>query len=506
MRALAKITAALALCLLGTAAYARATVTQKLVSEYAGKEPLRSAVVGILAVRANGDTLAQLNRGIKMVPASNVKIITTGLALTRLGAGWRFRTTLAYSGTVCDSVLVGDLYVVGGGDPTTGSHSRCAEPLDAVFGRFRSQLEYAGIRRIEGRIVADPRYFGRPTQHPFWQVEDLGFNYGAGPDGLNFYENAQDFSVVPSTPGTAPSIRPTYPEAPWLSWTVSAITGAARTPNTLYCINTGLVPRCEFFGSFPAERSGYTFQGSNPFGPWTYAYYLHKFLTANGITITNGYGDVAPTGFVRTDLLTYGTDNPAACADSLVTLGTVLSPPLSDIVADTNAESDNFFAETLFSTLGITVRGSTDRDEASRAEESLLKSMGLTTAGACTLVDGSGLSRKNYVSAEFFVKFLRTMLGSKASKAFVASLPTPGGRGTLKYRMAGVPAETKTRIKMKSGSMNGVRCMSGYILPAPGEDDSRTVIFSILTNNVVAASATTAQILDEIILSLAAEQ
>ena len=505
MRALAKITAVLALCLIGIAAPARNTATQKLVSDYAGKEPLRSGIVGILAVRANGDTLAQLNRGIKLVPASNVKLLTTGLALTKLGAGWRFRTTLAYDGEIRDSVLVGDLYIVGGGDPTTGSHSKCAEPLDAVFGRFRSQVEYAGIKRIEGRIIADPRYFERPAQHPFWQVEDLGFNYGAGPEGLNFYENAQDFSVAPSLPGSAPTIRPTYPEAPWLSWTVNATTGPARSPNTLYCINTGLVPRCEFYGSFPAERSGYTYQGSNPFGPWTYAYYFHKYLTACGIAVSGGFGDVASHGLVRTDLLANGTDAPAACQDSLTVLGTVLSPPLSEIIADTNAESDNFYAETLFSTLGLAIRGSSDRDEAVRAEESMFKTMGLNTFGACAIVDGSGLSRKNYVSAEFFVKFLRKMLAGKAGKAFVASLPYPGGRGTLKYRMAGVPSETKIRIKMKSGSMNGVRCMSGYILPAPGEEDSRTIVFSILTNNVVATSATTATILDEIILSLAGE-
>ena len=479
------------------------TVTQKLLSDYAGKEPLRSGIVGVLAVRANGDTLAQLNRGVKLVPASNVKLITTGLALTRLGAGWRFRTSLAYSGEIRDSVLVGDLYIVGEGDPTTGSGSKCAEPLEAVFGTYRSLLEYAGIRRIEGRVIADPRYFNRPSQHPSWQVEDLGYNYGAGPEGLNFYENAQDFSVTPGEPGAALAIQPKYPEAPWLSWTVSATTGAARTPNTLYCINTGLVPRCEFFGSFPAERSGYVFQGSNPFAPWTYAYYFHKYLTDNGITVTDGYADVTSRGYVRPDLLASGAEYPAA--DSLVTLGSRLSPTLADIIADTNAESDNFYAETIFASLGIAVRGSSDRSEAALAEESLLKSMGLYPAGACVLVDGSGLSRKNYVSAEFFVKFLRKMLGSKASRAFVASLPYPGGRGTLKYRMSGVPAETRTRIKMKSGSMNGVRCMSGYILPAPGEDRSRTVVFSILTNNVTAASATTAQILDEIILSLANE-
>ncbi len=490
---------------MGTSLMAGPTATQKLVSDYYGKEPLRSGIVGVLAVRQNGDTLVQLNRRVKLVPASNVKLITTGLALTRLGAGWRFRTTLAYSGEIRDSVLVGDLYIVGGGDPTTGSASECAEPLEAVFGAFRSQLEFAGIKSIEGRVVADARRLLRPAAHPFWQYEDLGFSYGAGPRGLNFYENAQSFAVVPSTPGLPPTIRPVYPETPWMNWTISATTSEARSANTLYYINSELDTNGEFFGSFPADRNTYTFQASNGFAPYTYAYYFCKYLSESGISVSGEPADISPAGHVRTELSPRAPGVAAAVADSLQVLGHKLSPTLAAIVAQTNKESNNFFAESLFYALGLDVRGSSDRSEAALAEESILKSMGLDPANDCVLVDGSGLSRNNYVNADFFVRFLRKMLAAKARKAYIASLPVPGGKGTLQNRMKGVPDELRSRIRMKSGTMNGIRCFSGYILPAAGQEESSTVCFSILTNNIPGPNSTVMAIIDEIIVSLAGE-
>ena len=174
-------------------------------------------------------------------------------------------------------------------------------------------------------------------------------------------------------------------------------------------------------------------------------------------------------------------------------------------MGDTNRESDNFFAEALFGSMGLELYGSTEPSLAVKAEEDLLKAMGLNPGNACTLSDGSGLSRKDYVSAEFFVRFLRKMLSSKVRTPFIESLPVPGGKGTLKYRMQGAPDDIKARIRMKSGSMNGVRSFSGYILPAEGEDASRTIVFSIITNNISGPSATVANIIDDIILTLAQE-
>ena len=499
--------AALALCLLSIAAYSRSTTaTQKLISDYTGKEPLRSGITGILAVRASGDTLAQFNRSVKLVPASNVKLITTGLALERLGADWRFRTTLAYSGYVTGGVLHGDLYIVGGGDPTTGSGRNCAFPADSTFGKWKAILVNAGIKHIEGRVIGDGRLFARPATHPSWQSEDLGYNYGAGVSGLNFFENSQNFRVMPGTEGQAPTFETIYPLTPWMSWTVSAVTGPARSPNTIYCINSEFGPWGEFFGTFPSDRTrGYTLEGSNRFGAFTCAYYFYKYLDFNEIAVDGGYADISPRGLIRTDLLYSDIGSTAIPQDSLKVLGSSFSPALAAIVNDTNKESDNFFAESMFAAMGLEIKGSTDPSEAVKAEEDLLRGMGISPGNACSLSDGSGLSRKNYVSAEFFVRFLRKMLGSKSRRPYIASLPSPGGQGTLKYRMQNAPDDIKSRIFMKSGSMNGVRSFSGYILPAPGEEDSRTVVFSIITNNISGSSATVAAIIDDIILSLAKE-
>ena len=96
------------------------TQAQKTIEEICAREPLRSALVGVLAVRADGDTLAAVNFRTRMVPASNVKLLTTGMALHTLGADYRFETKLAYSGTLEDGVLKGDLYILGGETPRPG--------------------------------------------------------------------------------------------------------------------------------------------------------------------------------------------------------------------------------------------------------------------------------------------------------------------------------------------------------------------------------------------------
>jgi len=117
--------------------------------------------------------------------------------------------------------------------------------------------------------------------------------------------------------------------------------------------------------------------------------------------------------------------------------------------------------------------------------------------------DGSGLSRKNYVSPAFFVSFLRAMARHAQYKTFLNSIPKLGS-GTLKTRMKDSPKSVKDRVYMKSGSMNGVRCFSGYILAGDG-NPSRTICFSVLTNNAVASSSKTAQVLDNLIETLALE-
>lgn len=491
------------MCPAGTQAATRNTQTQKLVTEYSRKEPLRSGIFGMLAVRG-ADTLAQLNRRVKMVPASNTKLITTGLALNKLGPAWRFTTTIAHSGNISDGTLNGDLYILGGGDPTTGAQTACSIPTGKTFASWKALLDAAGIKSINGRIIGDPRFFKRPSQGMSWQAEDLGYSYGAGPAGLNFFLNSQQFTITPAEVGKRPNMDVLYPEAPWMSYINSAVTGEARSSNTLYYICSEYGPVGEFHGSFPSDRKSYKLEASNSFGAYTCAYYFYKYLTQSGIAVSEGYADISPEGNIRTDLLFSDLGTRAADAKLLTELGQARSPKLADIVKDTNFDSNNFYAETLFNMLAVQMYGKADRSLSEKAEEALLTDMGLRPSGSCQLLDGSGLSRKNYVSPEFFVKFLRKMESGAARDAYIESLPCPGSKSTLQNRLKDAPQEIKERIRMKSGSMNGVLCMSGYILPADG-NGSKTIYFSILTNNVTGPSSKVGAIIDEIILSLAQE-
>ena len=503
MKVISKIIALAALLVSSGLAAQPSTATQKLVSEYSRKEPLRSGIFGVLAVRG-ADTLAQYNRRLKLIPASNVKLITTGLALTRLGPDWKFSTTLAHNGHVENGVLHGDLYIFGGGDPTIASESSCADSLAQTFSRWKAILDDNGIKAITGRVIGDPRYFKRPYEEMSWQVEDLGYDYGAGPTGLNFFENSQNFAVTSGAVGKTPVIIPLYPDTPWMDYVNMSVTGEKGTANTLYYVNTQFGPFGEFHGSIPAGRKGYKFECSNYFGAYTCAYFFYNYLICNGVSVETGFADVSPYGLVRSDLLFSSIGSAATPVSALKPLGSAKSPELWRIVKDTNYDSDNFYAETFFDMLSVNLYGSADRDSSALAVKELLGRMGLRTDNACRLVDGSGLSRKNFVSPEFFVRFLKKMYAGPVRDFYLESLPSPGVKSTLQYRMGKTPESIKSRIKMKSGSMGGVLCFSGYIL-SPDGDRSKTIVFSILANNFTAPSYAVGSILDEIIVSLALE-
>ena len=482
------------------------TEAEKRILEICARQPLSSSAVSVFAVRANGDTLACINPALKLVPASNVKLITTGLALKELGPDYRFETRLAYSGSIMDGVLCGDLYIIGGGDPSTGANLSIVQPVDALFAKWARLLREAGIKSIRGRVVADPRCFPETTPENLgWTYDDLGTYYGIGPTGLNFFENAQNFLITPGeSEGSHPRISPRYPLTPWMDFDNKAVTGPARSANSVYLINTPLAPKAMFAGSFPIDRKGYTYEGSNRYAAFTCADYFCNYLGNNDLPVSEGPADVSSEGFLRRLPDLQESSERAEAAESLTVVGSTYSPTLFDLVCQTNCESDNFFAETLLKALSLSKGSATDYDSSVAVALKCLESLGLRTSGRCQLFDGSGLSRKNYISSSFFVEFLRAMLRQDCAELCMRSLPVPGGKGTLEYKFPQESPGFRARIRMKSGSMNGVRCYSGYIL-SPDGDPARTIVFSLLTNNVTADSWMVNPSIDGIIKALASE-
>lgn len=486
---------------LGASAQHPKTAVQAYVDQIARQEPLRSSVWGVLAVNAKGDTLAARNAFTRMVPASNTKLVTTGVALHRLGGDFRFETTLAHSGRIEGGVLKGDLYIVGGGDPTTAAPDSIATSAFTLFSHWKNILLRAGIKRIEGRIIGDGRYFDGAHAHPSWGWDDLGTDYGTGGNGLCFYENQKEFAVTAGKAiGDPVSIREGYPSTPWMKYHYYGTTAKAGTGDELYLYTSPLAPVGEVRGTFAINRGPRTEHFSNKYGALTCAFHFYQYLVKSGIHATLGPADIEGHGLIRPGFDEAPAEK-AVAQDSLTRLGSTFSPSLARICRETNYRSDNFYAETLLRTLGRREKGTCNYDSCLVVERGILEELGVDCHRGFHLKDGSGLSRQNTLSPEFLVRFLRAMRRSPAWDSYLASLPRPGSNGTMRQVLPALPQETKDRIRLKSGSMEGVLCYSGYILPKEGGND--IIYFSIMTGNADVPAGKVRPVITQIIAKLA---
>ena len=478
------------------------TKAQRYVESISRSESLKSSVLGVLALTEGGDTLASWNSGQRMVPASTMKLITTGLAIHRLGPDFKYVTRIGYSGSIKDGILDGDLYIVGGGDPTIASKDSIAIPRAKLFAQWKSFLDKAGIKKINGKLIGDGRYFDGPIEHDTWSYQDIGTAYGAGGNGLCFYENAQDFRVSagPSV-GSPVNVTVSFPNTPWMRYEYPCRTAPAGTGDQLYLFNSEFLPYAEIRGSFAIDRKPKTEEFSNKFGAYTCAHYFCEYLKSNGVPVSEGPADIR-LGRVRSNLSSNEYAPYASRVDDLNMLGQTYSPSLKRIARETNLKSDNFYAETLFRTLGRRFHHSASYDSSYVAVNEVMKNIGVS-ADDVRIVDGSGLARHNYISPSFFVRFLSAMMDSPSFADYIQTIGQPGNRH-YESRLKDAPATVKSRVHLKSGSMNGVRCFSGYIEPSTGSK-SDTIIFSIMTNNSLAPASRIDPLIDRIITLLAAD-
>lgn len=472
---------------------ARKAQAAEIVRAVASDPAFSQSVLSICVCTGDGERLASLNPDMMLVPASNMKLITTGAAIHTLGKDRRFETQLAYKGEIRNGTLYGDLYIIGKGDPTLGSRDSTAVPVEQTFARWGRYVEEAGIRKIDGHIVGDGRWFDGMNEEESWVWNDIGTYYGTGCSALMFYENIQAFNVLPGkNPGDPVDITPYYPAAPWMEFRYECSTGEKGTGDRLYMYTSDLAPVAAIRGTFGVDRGRKRVECSNKFPEYTCASYFTDWLRKKGVECTKGPADFklkpGPSDIDSGKELTY--------------IGTTRSVELKRIIYTTNHESNNLYAETLFRVLGKEMSGSATYGSSAKALERALQTLGVDTSKGIHIKDGSGLSRQNYASSDFFCRFLEAMMHSPAFEEYAHSLPSPGSNGTLEFNMRGYPEELRSRIKVKSGSMNGIRCYSGYIIPTTGAKDE-TIIFSILTGNCTSPNWKTRPLLDKLMAGLA---
>ncbi len=445
-----------------------------------------TAVIAMLAIDGKGVTISERNSGYPMVPASTMKTVTTALALGLLGEDFRFSTSIAADGRI-DSLgtLHGDLYIIGGADPTLAS-TRSAQ--DSTFRIWTEAIRKAGIDSIAGAIIGDDRFFPEEAAVSSWEWGDLGTYYGAGASGLSFHENYISLRITSSgQEGRSPSVEQLYPETPWMYMDNFAVTGPKWSKNTVGLFTSEISPVSEIRGSYPVNGGTTVEKCCNKYPAMTCAYHFDKYLRANGINSLYGAMD--------TRRLTARDRNSFAPADSLKPIVTTASAPLSEIVGTTNRESNNLYAETLFRMIGKTIYGDASYEASAKAALRMIKEMGIDTGGY-RQVDGSGLSRQNLASPAFLCRFLLAAAHSHYGRAFIESLPVPGHEGTLKYLLKDMRAELTSGIRAKSGSMSGVKCYAGYIL---GDNPEELTVFAIMSNNHIGESKDMQDIIEDML-------
>ena len=459
---------------------------QASIQALANDPALIQGIVGICARTLSGKEIVSVNADRMLIPASNMKLITTGAAMHALGPDYRFTTTLAYDGDIEEGVLHGNIYIIGGADPTLGSRDSIATPAETLFRQWEKMVRDAGISTVDGSIIGDGRYFEGAMEEVTWLWEDIGTYYGAGTCGLTFYENMISFSAAPGREiGDEVDMKPEYPETPWMEIRYKGTTAEAGTGDQLYMYTSELAPVAEIRGTLAMDKGRKRVDCSNKFPELTCATYFMRHLEKSGIRCLRGAGDFK----LETGWMSRGEENRQSdtrCNEPVqITVGQTQSPILQSIAFETNHESNNVYAETLLRTMGVEFGGSSLYPQSISIMEQILgkgvhgcqgeensfensfeiEGLGIDMSKGIFIKDGSGLSRGNLVSPDFFCRFLAAMSKSPAFDGWLNGLPSPGGNGTLSYNMKKYPESVRKRIRMKSGSMNGVRCYSGYILP-----------------------------------------
>ncbi|WP_116107202.1 D-alanyl-D-alanine carboxypeptidase/D-alanyl-D-alanine-endopeptidase [Lewinella sp. IMCC34191] len=458
--------------LASTGLSAQATL-DRVIQEFTASPAFRHATVGI-AVRevASGNHLAGYNADLSLIPASTQKLLTTAAAMDILGADYRFRTQLIAGGEVNDGTLSGDLYVIGGGDPTLGSpYMDGVADLDAVLDNWVAAVRKRGIRRITGTVVGDGSYYDSAGTGRGWPWADLGNYYGAGVHGLNINENAyQLYFSRRSTEGSTPPVSGTDPEIPGLTFTNELRSGPSGSGDNAYIFGAPYNYHHYIRGTIPRGSGRFPIRGAIPDPPLLAAQLLHKKLTAAGIQVD------APATTKRLEGENIRPGN--------VLLET-FSPPLAEIADRTNMRSVNLYAEGLLREINKKQGVPAHELSSTDAVTDWLESRGLPT-GSVRLRDGSGLDARNFFSPGFMTAFLVDRAGETR---WLQTIPVAGRSGSLRNTLRGTAAEG--RVRAKSGTVNAVRAYAGYV----DRPDGQRLAFSVVINNYSNSSRGVSQLL-----------
>ncbi len=417
----------------------------------------------------DGQELIGYNARLSLPSASTLKLITTATALSVLGPGYTYTTTLEYDGTIQDSVLTGSLYIRGTGDPSLGAGRFPSYPnLPVLLKSWSTAVRAAGIRRIQGTVVGDASLYDDLTTPDTWTYGDLGNYYGASLSALNINENLYRVFFKPGgSVGSAASVSRFDPAVPYLSFRNTVTTDAANTGDQVVIYGAPFQNQQWLTGKVPLGNE-FSVKGALPDPAYYAAYSLQQQLVQDNVPIDNPPVSVGG-----------GLPPASNLTTKRILLTQYKSPTLVELVRETNFQSINLYAEALLRTTALRLNGTVRSTDASLdAVRAFWTSKGVSLDGF-RIKDGSGLSVVGALTADNMTGILSAVGREPGFPAFYGTIPVVGQTGTVRNLARGTAAAGN--IRAKSGSIEGVRAYAGYFRAADGEPMSFCLLINKFT-------------------------
>ncbi|WP_428897854.1 D-alanyl-D-alanine carboxypeptidase / D-alanyl-D-alanine-endopeptidase (penicillin-binding protein 4) [Parelusimicrobium proximum] len=464
------------------------SVSKKTFSPYSVlKNPaLENTSYSFYAKYINGKDIIDINKSLRLAPASVTKLFTTAAALNRLGPSKRFVTAVYYDGEITGTgTLKGNVYIRGGGDPALGSDRiEGNASKEEVLKTFSDEFKKLGVKKINGDIIADASLFSGPEIPVKTNWQDAGNYYSAPASALNMADNQYEVCFKASSEeGAAAEIVSLTPVVNGLSIKNEVLLAAAGSGDKAFIHGGPGQYNVVIRGTIPVSKKDRCIKGSVPIPAKFAADEFRRVLQDGGIYVK---------GVSKT------TDKKIDYEDKKQVF-LYFSPTVKEIAKLINKTSFNLYAEVLLRNMcgGF---DTSDTSECGLDEvKSFLALLGLDTA-EYNIRDGSGISRDNMTNAQTIIGLLEKMTENRFYDDFADSIALCGDEediSNLKRLYKGTKAEKNARIK--TGYLDGVRSYAGYVDDSKG----RKIAFAFIVNNYTAKTAEINKIYDSLVLYLA---
>ncbi len=413
------------------------------------------------------ETLYSIRSDRLYAPASNVKVLTTAVALKRLGSQYQFKTNLYAASPMIGGVLKNDLYIKGFGDP-----SLVSEQMWLLV----NELKALTLNKVDGDIVADSSFFDNSLRIKTWEKAGVEA-YNAPLSALSFNFNTVAVHVFPGEKlGDSPRVV-VDPDIDFIQVgnRAKTVSKSQRSRLIVNRVDRGDFNKINISGVISSNHPRETYY-LNITKPAYYAAKVFKeFLRRAGIEVT---------GKVRIGSIPEG----------VYELSTHTSMPLSLILRGLNKFSNNFVAEQILKTVGAEIYGQPGTTEKGlRAMNEYMQELQYKPEGY-SILDGSGLSRGNRLSPDQIVSIFQDMYSDFGNyPEFISALGVMGQDGNVIKRMNGENGAERARVK--TGTLNFVSTLSGYFQSSDGE----RFAFSILMNDLKCSNRQAKILQDQIV-------